>query len=195
LSVLHILVNKDKEIRLQNPSYFAAAYLKESYKYGDFNETLTSLENVLGDMYEVEEKLVLDDLANYNFMLGMPNFEDSIVVDRGKDIISKLNGEEAKESISYILTLPNGSVLVGHKLNEKTYEYLYKIDVAHNAQLFPYQVMIQDDKAVMLAPKYYLALSLPLLSMTDFMKIASAPDAIVEDIKEAYKSADETDQK
>jgi hypothetical protein len=55
--------------------------------------------------------------------------------------------------------------------------------------------MIQDDKAVMLAPKYYLALSLPLLSMTDFMKIASAPDAIVEDIKEAYKSADETDQK
>jgi hypothetical protein len=39
----------------------------------------------------------------------------------------------------------------------------------------------------MLAPKYYLALSLPRLSMTDFMKIASAPEEIIKDIKQAYK--------
>ncbi|NEW60366.1 hypothetical protein GSY74_03650 [Sulfurovum sp. bin170] len=38
-----------------------------------------------------------------------------------------------------------------------------------------------------LDPKYYLALSLPLLSMTEFMKIATAPDQIVKDIKRAYK--------
>lgn len=191
LSVIHILINKDKEIRLQNPSYFAAAYLQKDYNFGDFNETLKSLESVFGDMYQSEDKLLLSDLSDYNFMLTLPSFEDSILVDEGKDIVSKLTREGSGKYISYLLTLPNGSVLVGHKLSSEIYAYLNKVDAANNAQLFPYEVMIHEDKAVMLAPKYYLALSLPLLSMTDFMKIASAPDTIVKEIKEAYRQEKE----
>jgi len=186
LAVLHILVNANKEIRLQNPSYFAAAYLQKKYRYGDFNETLKSLESVLGDLYESRDRLVLSDLASYNFMLTLPRLEDTILVDSGKNIVDKLTQKGSNRYVSYMLTLPNGSVLVGHKLSMETYDYLNKIDAKNNALLFPYEVMIFKDKAVMLAPKYYLALSLPLLSMTDFMKIASAPDAIVKDIKDAY---------
>jgi len=191
LSVIHILINKDKEIRLQNPSYFAAAYLQKDYNFGDFNETLKSLELVFGDMYQSEDKLLLSDLSDYNFMLTLPRFEDIILVDEGEDIVSKLTREGSGKYISYLLTLPNGSVLVGHKLSSEIYAYLNKVDAANNAQLFPYEVMIHEGKAVMLAPKYYLALSLPLLSMTDFMKIASAPDTIVKEIKEAYRQKEE----
>ena len=187
LSVIHIVVSKDQEVRIQNPSYFAAAYLQKEYTFGDFNETMKSLESLFGELYESEEKLVLADLANYNFMLTLPRFEDSILVAEGENIVSKLTKEGSDKYVSYLLTLPNGSVLVGHKLSPNTYDYLNKVDSANNALLFPYEVMISEGKALMLAPKYYLALSLPLLSMTDFMKIASAPDAIVEEIKEAYK--------
>jgi len=187
LSVLHILVNVDKEIRLQNPSYFAAAYLQKDYNFGDFNETLKSLELVFGDMYQSEDKLALSDISDYNFMLTLPRFEDSILVDEGEDIVSKLTRESSDKHISYLLTLPNGSVLVGHKLSSEIYAYLLKINASDNAQLFPYEVMIENKRAYMLAPKYYLALSLPRLSMTDFMKIASAPEEIIKDIKQAYK--------
>lgn len=187
LSALHILVNDDHEIRVQNPSYFGAAFLQDKYTFGDFNETLKSLQVVLGDMYISKEQYKLDDLGDYNFMLGMPHFNDTITVAKGSDIISKLTKEGSEKYISYTLKLPNGSVLVGHKLQDVTYGYLKKIDVAHNAQIFPYQVMIEEERAYMLNPKYYLALSFPLLSMTDFMQIASAPEEIVKDIVEAYK--------
>ena len=187
LAALHIMVNENSEVRVQNPSYFGAAFLGEKFKYGQFTGTLKALQSVLGNMYEVEEKYDLNDLPDYNFMFGMPHFDDTITVAEGKEIGSKLKGSLAGKYVSYTLTLPNGTTLVGHKLRSRTYKYLKKIEAEHDALIFPYEVIIQGDKAVMLNPKYYLALSLPLLSMTDFMKIASAPDEIEKDIKRAYK--------
>lgn len=187
LSVLHMSVSKDVEIRVQNPSYFGAAFCQDKFKYGQFTETLKALESTLGEMYEVEDKLGLSNLLNYHFMLGMPRFNDMIVVARGDDIVERVSETNTTKYISYVLKLPNGSTLVGHKLDHKTYDYLKKIKAQNNAQIFPYEVMIKDEKAVMLSPKYYLALSLPLLSMTDFLKIASAPDEIEKDIKIVYK--------
>jgi len=187
LSVLHMSVSKGVEIRVQNPSYFGAAFLQDKFKYGQFMETLKALESTLGEMYEVEDKLGLSNLLNYHFMLGMPRFNDTIVVARGDDIVQRVIDTNTTKHISYVLKLPNGSTLVGHKLDHKTYDYLKKIKAENNAQIFPYKVMIKDEKAVMLSPKYYLALSLPLLSMTDFLKIASAPDEIEKDIKIVYE--------
>ena len=187
LSVLHMSVSKDVEIRVQNPSYFGAAFLQDKFKYGQFTEILKALESALGEMYEAEDKLGLSNLSNYHFMLGMPRFNDMIVVARGDDIVERVSEANTTKHISYVLKLPNGSTLVGHKLDHKTYDYLKKIKAEKNAQIFPYEVMIKDEKAVMLSPKYYLALSLPLLSMTDFLKIASAPDEIEKDIKIVYE--------
>ena len=187
LSVLHMSVNEKSEIRVQNPSYFGAAFLQDKFTYGQFVETMKALESSLGEMYEAEEKLGLSELLKYHFMLGMPRFNDMIVVARGSDIIQSVTETNATKHISYILTLPNGSILVGHKLDRKTYDYLKKIKAENNAQVFPYEVMIKDEKAVMLSPKFYLALSLPLLSMTDFLKIASAPDQIEKEIKIVYE--------
>ena len=187
VSVLHLLVNEDKEIRVQNPSYFAAAYLQDKYSYGDFSETLKSLNRALNGMYEVKEQYKFENLANYHFMIGMPRVGDTIILAQGDDLVSKVKDVNASEHISYTLPLPNGSLLVGHRLKQSTYEYLKNIKAENNALLFPYNVMISKGEAFMLAPKYYLALSLPLLSMTDFLQIASAPEVIGEDIKQVYK--------
>jgi hypothetical protein len=187
LSVLHMLVSNNIEIRVQNPSYFAAAYLKDKFKYGQFMKTLKALDKVLGRMYETKDKLKLLDLSSYHFMLGMPYYDDTIVVARGDDIVQRLSDTNSTKHISYALRLANGSTLVGHKLNSATYDYLKKINVENNAQIFPYEVIIKNEKAIMLSPKFYLALSLPLLSMTDFLKIASVPDKIKKDIKIVYE--------
>ncbi len=187
LSVLHLLVNQEKEIRVQNPSYFAAAFLEGKYKYGDMNTTLEALDKALDGIYEVKAHYRLADLPEYHFMFGMPRFKDTILVAKGDDLVSKLKENNARQYIAYLLELPNGAVLVGHKLKPGTYTYLQKIKAENNAQIFPYPVMIKDNRAFMLAPKYYLALSLPYLSMTDFLKIASAPEMIAKDIKAVYK--------
>ena len=187
LSVLHLLVNAAKEVRVQNPSYFAAAFLQKKYHYGDFSKTLLDLNNALGGMFEGEEHYALSGLAGYQFMIGMPNLEDTIVIARGEALVEKIRDANASAYVSFALTLPDGAVLVGHKMQPKTYANLSKIKSEKNALIFPYEVMIGQGKAWMLSPKYYLALSLPQLSMTDFLQITSAPKEIEEDVRRAYR--------
>ena len=187
LATLHILVNGEHEVRVQNPSYFGAAYLQDKYKYGQFSATLKALQAALGDMYEVNDKFELDDLAKYQFMFGMPYLDDTITVAEGDDLLEKVKGKNASKYVAYTLKLPNGTIIVGHKLKSGTKQFLKKIKVERNANILPYESMIKGKKAVILDPKYYLALSLPLLHMSDFMKIASAPEEIKKDIERAYK--------
>lgn len=188
MATLHLLVNTVKnEIRVQNPSYLGAAYLQDTYKYGQFKATLTALEASLGTMREVTEKYEFKDLAEYRFMFGMPYLEDTIEIAQGNNLIKKLTNPKSDKYIAYSVKLPNGATLVGHKLSKRTNKFLKKIEQEHNAQLLPYEAMIKDGKVTILDPKYYLALSLPLLSMTDFMKIATAPDQITKDIEKAYQ--------
>jgi uncharacterized protein (DUF302 family) len=187
LATLQLLVNEGDEVRVQNPSYFGAAYLQDKYKYGQFTETLKALQAVLGDMYEVNDMFELADLENYQFMFGMPYLNDTITVAEGDDLLKKVTGEKAGKYVVYTLKLPNGDVIVGHKLRNRTNKFLQKIEAERNTNILPYESIIKGKKAIMLDPKYYLALSLPLLSMSDFMKIASAPGEIEKDVKRAYK--------
>ncbi len=187
MAVLNVLVNGSDEIRVQNPSYFAAAYLQGKFHYGQFKATLTSLQAALGDMYAVTDINEFSKLKDYNFMFGMPHLADTIDVAEGTQLTGKLVGDKATKHIAYTLKLPNGATLVGHKMRTRNNKFLIKVDAAKNTQLLPYQSMIKDGKAYMLDPKFYLALSLPLLTMTDFMKIAAAPDEIEKEVVKAYK--------
>jgi len=187
MAVLNMHIDLKNEIRVQNPSYLAKAYLKEKFTYGQFAQTLKSLQNVLGDLYEVNDVYKIEKLASFQFMMGMPYFDDTIEIAEGKDLLSKVVGQKAEEHILYTLKLPNKSILVGHKLKKETNTFLTKISSERNTNLLPYQSLIHQDKVVILDPTYYLALSLPLLQMSDFMKISSVPGAIEKDIQRAYK--------
>ena len=186
LATLQILVNVKGEIRVQNPSYFGAAYLQKHYRYGQFSDVLTALQRVLGEMYASEEAFNLNDLKKYQFMFGMPYLKDTITVAKGKNLRAKVTKESHKKYVAYTLKLPNGNIIVGHKLSNDTNRFLEKIGMERDANILPYESLIQGEKATILDPKYYLALSLPQLSMSDFMKIASAPGEIEKDIKRAY---------
>lgn len=187
LAVLNMHIDITNEIRIQNPSYFGQAYLGEKFKYGQFNNTLNALQEVLGDMHMVKDIYETEELESFQFMMGMPRLDDIYEVAEGDNLVSKIATDKASKYIAYTLKLPNGDTLVGHKLRKRTNKFLTKISAERNSNLLPYQSIIMKNKAVILDPKYYLALSLPLLSMSDFMKIASAPDEIEKDIKRAYK--------
>jgi len=188
LATLNVLVNSSaNEIRVQNPSYFGSAYLQDKYTYGQFKSTLNALEKALGTMNEVQEKSDFADLPDYNFMFGMPHFSDAITITTGDEVYKKLDNPNVAKHIAYKLSLPNGNILVGHKLEKETNSFLKTIGQQKNAQLLPYQALVFANQVQILNPKYYLALSLPLLSMGEFMKISSTPDLIQKDIKNVYK--------
>jgi hypothetical protein len=181
LATLNVLVN-EKEVRVQNPSYFGAAYLQEKFTYGQFAATLKAFQKALGDLYTVEDKLKLSKLPHYHFSMGMPYVEDTIEVAEGEDLETKL---KENKYVAYSLKLSNGATLVGHNLRNN--KFLLTIDAAHNAHILPYRSMVKDGKAVMLDPKYYLAVSLPLLSLPEFMRISSTPGYIERYIKKSYR--------
>ncbi len=180
MGAIHISVN-GSDVRVQNPSYLGAAFLGDKYKYGQFKKTVNALEKVLGSLKGSKQKTDFSDLADYNFMMGMPKVDDTIAVKEGKDLASKL------KDVAYKLTLPNGNILVGHKLSKKTDEFLKTVGEENNAQILPYESMISKNEAQILDPKFYLALSLPKLSMGQFMEIASIPDDIEQEITKDYK--------
>lgn len=58
---------------------------------------------------------------------------------------------------------------------------------ADKAILLPYTILVEDGKGYALHPKYYIALSYPLLSMGQFMGISSIPDVIDRKLKKIFR--------
>ena len=172
VSAINVLVNANKEVKVQNPNYYGLAY-----GVGKFPQTVNNLASALGTLKGSKEGLKASKLPKYHFMFGMPYFNEQIVV----------GGSTPTKSVLYKLTLPNGSVLVGHKLSPANRGFLAKINSMDNAALLPYQSLISGGKAKIMNPKYYLAVSLPNLKMGDFMKISDIPTKIENDIKADYK--------
>jgi len=185
MATLQINVNT-QEVRIQNPSYLAAAYLND-YTYGQFKDTIEALERALGTLHNGAQKANFSALENYNFMYGLPTKEDILLIKRDSKLLEKIARPQVNPYIAYALTLPNGNILVGHKLRKRTNSFLNIIAQEKNAQVLPYEAMIIGDEVSIMNPKYYIALSFPELSLSEFMNIASVPDQIYRNIKKAYK--------
>lgn len=183
LATLQVYVS-GSDVRVQNPAYFAAAYLDSSYKKGQFSATTNSLTKALGNLKGSIEKLDAEDLGSYHFMMGMPYFNEPVTLSKAEKVYEKIAGNK---SVSYSLTLPNGSILVGHKLAKSTNSFLKVLGQTKNAQILPYEALVFSNQVKIMNPKFYLALSLPQLSMGEFMQISDIPDKIETDIKNAYK--------
>jgi len=186
MATLQINVNPHS-IHLQNPAYLAAAYLGKHYSDGQFQNTIDALKDALDKLDEGPYKVDASSLENYCFMYGLPTKQDILRVKKSSNLIEKISDDKSEEFIAYSLTLPNGSILVGHKLREKTNDFLKLLREEENAQILPYEAMINGDEVTIMNPKYYLSLSFPQLTLEEFIQIASVPDNIYRNIKQAYK--------
>ena len=76
--------------------------------------------------------------------------------------------------------------MIGVKLSRSTSRFVKKIGY-QNSELLPYPILIENNVAKILDPKYYIAVMYPMLSMSEFMTIASIPDSIQKDCDKVFR--------
>lgn len=184
MGTLRLLIDpQNKQISITNPLYLAKAFLQEDFNKEVATKVLTALLNEFTGLRNSMDKLKFQLLPKYQFMSGMPHFQDMKVVAKGDNLINQL---EKNKSVVYHFTLPNGSTVVGVQLNKDTQKFL-KIIGTNNAGMLPYPLLIENREAKILDPKYYLPLMYPQLTMEGFMHIATIPDAIQKDCMKVFR--------
>ncbi len=181
---LRLLVNKkDNHISITNPLYLAKAFMQDNYDEKTAKDTLAKITSIFTGLLNSKDTLKFQLLPKYQFMNGMPHYEDMTVVARGDNLLSKIKNNK---KVLFIQKLENGSTLIGIKLGKRTNKFIGRIGT-NNAGLLPYPVLIEDGEAKILDPKYYISVMYPLLQMSEFMTIATVPGAIVKDCEKVFK--------
>lgn len=188
-ALLRVLVNEaDHEIAVTNPLYFLKAYQQKAYDATAATAILKRINAAFPSLKNGKEGLVFDDLPGYHFMMGMPYYRDWIKVGEGDNaaLLKKAKAYKGGKYCLFDLSLPGGATLIGFTLGKRTAKFTKKIGT-RNAAVLPYTILIQNNAAWILDPKYYLALNYPTLTMSQFMTIATVPGAIEKDCAKAFK--------
>jgi len=181
---LRILVDtKEKNINITNPLYMTKGFLQTEFDEKEAKKLLAALIEHFPKLKNSEDALKFQLLPKYQFMNGMPHYEDMIEIASGDDLLERIKDNK---SIVFQQTLKNGSTLVGIKLRKRTRKFPKKIG-RNNAGMLPFPVLIEEGKAKILDPKYYIAFMYPRLQMTQFMTIATIPDAMINDAKRVFR--------
>lgn len=188
------------EVSLLNPEYIFNAYLRDkTTAYEAKLQKITqdikdALKAVGTDFSPFGGALTKKELRKYHYMMAMPYFDDPVELntfssfDEGaKKIEANLAAKKANTIKVYRLKFEKSKIAIyGVGLLDKEKgeaEFLPKIGTKHIAAM-PYEILLINNKAIMLHGKYRLALYWPELSMGQFMKISSTPGDI-EDILKA----------
>lgn len=185
-AVGRILVDDErKQISIANPVYFGKAFMQKEYNHATASATLASLEKAFGPLKDSADKWEFAGLAGYHFMVGMPYYEDMSVVGEGStaDLVAK--AQKAKGTTA-VVKIGEDRYVAFVEMDRRTNGFVKKIGT-QNGQILPWAVLIEDGQAKALSAKYYIAISYPLLTMTEFMTIATVPGAVEVDLKKIFK--------
>jgi hypothetical protein len=178
-AVQRVMVDsKTKTVRVTNTEYWLRAFMQKDFKAGSCKDVKASIGKALGKLTATKDVLDSGDIAGYHYAFSMPYYEDMLELKAGKTTVNP------KKKL-FELKLANGATLVGVKLSS-TEKFIETIG-EDKALALPYTILIEDGKAYALHAKYYLAVSYPLLTLGQFMKISSTPDAIESKLKKSLK--------
>ncbi|WP_309500111.1 hypothetical protein [Sulfurovum sp.] len=184
MASLRVLVDtKDKIISIINPLYIAKGFLQNDFEENAAKEILAKLVTQFPNLENSKDSLESKLLPKYQFMFGMPHYEDMIEVAQGDDLLEMLKDNG---NVLFAQNLENGSTLIGIQLSKRTNSFTRRIG-RNNAAMLPYPILIENGKAKILDPKYYIAYMYPMLKMSEFMTIATIPDAIIKDCEKIFK--------
>lgn len=197
---MRALINtKDKNVRITNPRYFTRAFLQDDYKLDDEAPVLEALNKAFPTLTPSEDKWEFDGLANYQFMISRPYYQDTIKIKEGghADLQAKLE-KKAKKNLIFKLELAEGRTLYGVNLGKRTMKFPDKIGT-QNAGLLPWMVLIENEtiqvdgkdvtiaQATAMRADYYIAISYPLLDLMGFATIMTVPGAVIKDLERYFK--------
>lgn len=190
------LVKKDGTITLSilNPEYMFVAYWGEQMERSQEDEVTKMSESVLsifatlGKLTPFGGREEKDDLKKYHYKVMMPYFDDPEELrefdsfESGLSIIRKnLNNGKGNTVKVYEQIFPGQKIAVfgvGLNNSESGEANFLPIIGEDNIANMPYEIILQDNEATMLAGKYRIALFWPELTMGTFMKIMSTPGDI-----------------
>ncbi len=198
LKVGIIIKNGKTTLTFLNPEYMFLAYWGKQLD-GQQAE-LTNLSNDIKDMFSsmgtlsvFGGSLTKDDLVGYHYKVMMPYFddpdglEDFDSFEEGLKIIrenlKKGKGNTVKVYEQVFADKKVAVFGVGLLDKEEGEAHFLPIVGENHIANLPYEIILQDDEASMLAGKYRIALYWPELTMGTFMKIMSTPGDI-EDVME-----------
>ncbi|MCW8921706.1 MAG: hypothetical protein OQL10_06880 [Sedimenticola sp.] len=192
------LTQKDGMLQVSytNPKWMSNVYRMS----GDSTQMSTLLESALGNKsaFGSSGGRTVENLREYHYMMFMPYFDDQVelasydshqaaidAVEAGlaaeKGGVSKISRVEVigKDEVLF-----NVAVKQGAGADEPVMQIIDQADLRHTAHL-PYDLLVSGNKVYMLHGKFRIAQSFPDLTMSTFMKISDAPDAIETSLKMA----------
>ena len=187
---LRVLIDTENNVtRISNPRYFVKAFLQDDYKLGDEQPLLDDLGKAFADteLKPSEDKWEFTGLADYQFMISRPYYQDQIIAGEGNttDLIAKLDSAKAK-NIVFKMEVGEGRTLYGIKLHKRTVKFVDKIG-ATNAGILPWMILVENNEAKALRADYLIAISYPLLDLGGFMGIMTVPGAVEKDVHKYFK--------
>jgi len=188
-AILRLLVDDaNKQVSITNPVYFGKAFLQDDFDYATASAALAAINKAFPGLKMSDDKWEFDGLSSYHFMMGMPYYEDPMDLGEGDNaaLIAKAKSYKKGKFLVFEYKLSDTATLLGYELGRKTSKFVKKTGT-NKAQILPYTILIENGKATALAPKFYIAVSYPLLSMGEFMTIATVPGAIEKDLKKPFK--------
>lgn len=184
-----------------NPKYWGNAYFQDNFskveaKYttleAKLNKVMSGIGTFSGQPFGSEKGVEISDLKEYQYMMGMPDFDDTEELEDFSsytDAVAKIDANLKKGVPNvqqvYKVEIPGKNLaLYGLALGGENGEqkFMPKIDIGtpkHTAFL-PYEILVVNDEVHMLHGRYRIALSFPDLTMGTFSKIMSTPGEIEE---------------
>ncbi|MDD3060343.1 MAG: hypothetical protein WBK95_10810 [Sulfurimonas sp.] len=188
-AVLRLFVDdQEKTISFTNPIYFGKAFMQDAYDHAVFNAQLEKINAAFPGLKASADVWDFDGLATYHFMVGMPYYADQDILAEGNtaDLVAKAKAYKNGKELIFDIKLSDTSTLLGYELGKRTKKFVEKVGRA-NAAILPYCVSVENGKATAFSAKYYIAISYPLLTMTEFMGIATVPGAVAKDLEKPFK--------
>ena len=189
------------QVSYTTPLYWGNAYFRKDFAAvsslyenlgAKLKTALSGLSEPAFSEFGSKKGLSQKDLQKYRYMVAMPRFDDVVTLAKKttyaelvKRVKQNCGAEGSEVGLVYAVEFPEQKMaLYGISLKGKKGEkaFLPKIDFGEprHTPFLPYEVLVMEDRAVMLHGKYRIALSFPDLSMGTFMKIVSAPGNIEE---------------
>lgn len=191
-----------------NPSYWGNAYFRDDYpKVSSLyitlsNHLIRSLKASgiwVGTTFGSEKGVSTETLRKYHYMMGMPYFDDTVLLesfDSYQSAISKIESsiEKGVPNIKqvYKVKIPGknisiyGFAISGEK-GESKFLPIVDIDNPKHTAFLPYEILVMDGEVHMLHGRYRIALSFPDLTMGTFSKIMSTPGDIEDSLLQIVK--------
>jgi len=201
-STLRVAITKEgatTKVSYTTPEYWARAYFTEDFSKVEknilvvtkaFTAVFAKMPGVKNLPFGSKKGLDADDLEDYNYMMGMPDFDDTEELgefNSHADAVNKIDANLKKGvpnvKLVYKYKVPGKNLtLYGFALSGEDGEksFLPTIDLGspkHTAFL-PYEVLVKDGEVHMLHGRFRIAIAFPDLSMGTFTKIMSTPGDI-----------------